>query len=62
MQFYLHADYVKAAASRPRPHASAVAAGLRSEPPPGRVRAHAARVLVAVARRLDRESVRRAPA
>ena len=61
MLFNLHADYVKAvAAPRSRPSARAVARAGRSEPPPGRVRANVARVLVAAAQRLDRESVRAA--
>jgi hypothetical protein len=61
MLFNLHADYVKAvAAPRSRPSARAVARAGRSEPPPGRVRAHVARALVSAAQRLDRESVRAA--
>jgi hypothetical protein len=61
MLFNMHADYVKAvAAPRPRPSVGGVARAGRSEPPPGRVRAHVARVLVSAAERLDRESVRAA--
>jgi hypothetical protein len=60
MQFYLHADYVKAAAPRPRSHARLRAADLRSQSPPRRMRAHVARALVGAAQRVDRESVRRA--
>jgi hypothetical protein len=60
MLFNLHADYVKAAAPRARPHAGGRAVVLRSEPPPRRVRAYVARALVGAAQRVDRESVRRA--
>jgi hypothetical protein len=62
MQFYLHADYAKAAAPRPRIHACHRAELRRSEPPPGRLRSGAAHALAAAARRLDRESARRAVA
>ena len=61
MLFNLHADYVKAvAAPRPRHDGGAGIRHGRSEPPPGRVRAHVARALVSAAQRLDRESVRAA--
>jgi hypothetical protein len=61
MLFNLHRDYVKAvAAERPRHSLGAQAGAGRGEPPPGRVRVHAARALVAAAQRLDRESVRAA--
>jgi hypothetical protein len=61
MLFNLHADYVKAvAAPRPRHAGGAGVRPGRSEPPPGRMRAHVARALVSAAQRLDRESVRAA--
>jgi hypothetical protein len=60
MQFYLHADYVKAAAPRPRASSRHVADVRLAEPPPRPVRAHVARVLAGAAERLDRESARRA--
>jgi hypothetical protein len=58
MLFNLHSDYVKAvAAPRPRHSGGAGVRPGRSEPPPGRLRVHVARVLVSAAERLDRESV-----
>jgi len=60
MQFNLHADFVKAAAPRPRPDAVVRAEAARSEPPPGRMRAATARALAGAAGRVDRESARRA--
>jgi hypothetical protein len=62
MLFNLHADYVKAATSRPRPGAQALAGARRAEPPPRPVRAHVARALAGAARRVDHESARRAVA
>jgi hypothetical protein len=61
MQFNLHSDYVKAVAA-PRPDATAcdVEAMHRAEPPPRRVRARVACILAGAARRVDRESARRA--
>jgi hypothetical protein len=60
MLFNLHSDYVKAAAPRPRPAAEAWAEARRSQPPPGPVRAQIASALARAARRVDRESARRA--
>jgi hypothetical protein len=60
MQFYLHTDYVKAAAPRGDATARHVQRASRAEPPPRPVRAHVARVLVGAAERVDRESARRA--
>ncbi|MDX6729710.1 MAG: hypothetical protein QOK49_4515 [Baekduia sp.] len=60
MQFHLHADYVKAAAPRPRASSRHLADVRRAEPPPRPVRAHVARVLAGAAERVDRESARRA--
>jgi hypothetical protein len=60
MQFYLHADYVKAAAPRSGPRARHLAEARRAEPPPGAVRVHLARALAGAAERVDRESARRA--
>jgi hypothetical protein len=60
MQFYLHADYVKAATPRPRATARHVADARFAQPPPRPVRAQVARVLASAATRVDRESARRA--
>jgi hypothetical protein len=60
MQFYLHADYAKAAAPRHGAAARLKAEARRAEPPPGPVRASLARALVSAAERVDRESARRA--
>jgi hypothetical protein len=60
MSFNLHADYVKAASPRPRPHEHVIADVARTESPPGRARRGAALVLAAAARRLDGETARRA--
>jgi hypothetical protein len=60
MQFYLHADYVKAAAPRSSASVRDVVEARRAKAPPGRVRARVARALVGAAHRVDRESARRA--
>jgi hypothetical protein len=60
MHFQLHQDYVRAAAPRPGATARHVAEVHRAEPPPRRMRAQVARVLVGAAERVDSESARRA--
>jgi hypothetical protein len=60
MYFQLHNDYVKATAPRHDATARHVAAAYQAEPPPRRMRAQVARVLVSAAERVDRESTRRA--
>ena len=59
MQFYLHADYVKAAAPRSSASVRDVSRMDRAKAPPGPVRAHVARALAGAAHRVDRESARR---
>jgi hypothetical protein len=60
MLFNLHADYVKFAAPRTRPAARHVVDARFAEPPPRRGRARVACVLASAAKRVDRESARRA--
>ncbi|MCW3004083.1 MAG: hypothetical protein JWQ20_3381 [Conexibacter sp.] len=60
MQFYLHADYVKAAAPRPRAMARHRVDARLAEPPPRPLRGRLACVLASAAGRVDRESARRA--
>jgi hypothetical protein len=60
MQFNLHADYVKAAAPRPRAMVRHLVDVRLAEPPPRPVRAHVAHLLASAATRVDRESARRA--
>ena len=56
----LHAEYVKAAAPRPRPHAVVEVLSGADRPPPGRRgRARLALTLAAAARRLDGDAARR---
>ncbi|QEC47722.1 hypothetical protein FSW04_09140 [Baekduia soli] len=62
MLYLLQSDYATAATARTRPDARHRVHARRSQPPPGRVRARAARVLVRAAGRLDREAVQRVPA
>jgi hypothetical protein len=59
MQFYLHADYVKAAAPRSRASVRDVSRADWAKAPPGPVRAYIARTLAGAAHRVDRESARR---
>jgi len=59
MQFYLHADYVKAAAPRSSASVRDVVEARRAKAPPGWVRVHVARALAGAAHRVDRESARR---
>jgi hypothetical protein len=60
MQFYLHADYVKAAAPRSSASVRDVVEARRAKAPPRPVRAHVARALAGAAQHVDRESARRA--
>ncbi|WCB92737.1 hypothetical protein DSM104299_01436 [Baekduia alba] len=60
MQFYLHADYVKAAAPRSSASIRDVIEARRAKAPPSQMRAYVARVLAGAAHRVDRESARRA--
>jgi len=65
MHSLLHLRYADAARHEPAGADRAIAHDREAnappgDPPPGRLRAHAARGLAAAARRLDRESARRA--
>jgi hypothetical protein len=59
MQFYLHADYVKAAAPRSSASVRDVIRADWAKAPPRPVRARVARALAGAAHRVDRESARR---